>query len=129
MSAMNELLELQVRVGSPGDDPEEVDVLTRELLTELRDQPVETADLVGGGTAPPGTKGLIGPEQMEIAIKVGAHAFMFVLAVIEKRLASRGGTIRFEGKLNGTAIKFEGAAREFARLVAGATAKPANRAR
>lgn len=46
---------LQVNVGDDAD-AEERDYLTRQLLTEVRDLDVESADLVSGGDVPEGAK-------------------------------------------------------------------------
>ncbi len=51
-----EPVELVVHIGGDGLDAEQVDVLTRSLLVELRQLPVE-ARLATGGTAPRGAKG------------------------------------------------------------------------
>jgi hypothetical protein len=49
-------VELLVEVGASGADVEEVDRLTRDLLSELRELPVESANLVSDGQPGHGTK-------------------------------------------------------------------------
>ncbi len=49
-------VELLVEVGASGADVEEVDRLTRNLLSELRELPLESANLVSDGQPGHGTK-------------------------------------------------------------------------
>ncbi len=123
---MTRPLEFRIKVGSADGDREEIDLLTRDLLHELRDQPVESAEIVHEGTAPPGTKG-IDADTIVLLVKASATALEIVLALLQKRLHKTGGTIMFEGQVNGNPVKFQGAIDEFARLAAsfktGATAK------
>jgi hypothetical protein len=112
MAAM-ETLQFTVRPDVPDADAEELDRLTRELLHDLREQPVETADLVRGGPPPAGTKALDMPSA-EILVLVGTHSIKLILDIISRKRA----TVRFEGRLRGQQVKFEGAAKEFAKLLA-----------
>jgi hypothetical protein len=108
-----ENLQFTVRVDAPDGDPEELDEQTRRLLVELRDQPVESAELVRGGPLPAGAKGL-DPSTVEIAVIVGSASIKLVLDLLSRRR----GVVRFEGRVGGRNLKFEGAAKEFARMLA-----------
>lgn len=108
-----ETLEFTVRPDVADADAEEIDQLTRDLLRDLREQPVESADLVSQGPPPAGTKGL-DAGTAEIAVLVGTASIKLILDILSRKRA----TVRFEGRLRGTQVKFEGAAKEFARLLA-----------
>jgi hypothetical protein len=107
-----ETLRLTVRPDVPDADAEELDQHVRELLHDLREQPVEAADLVTGTPAPAGTKGLEAATA-EIAVLVGTASIKLIVDFLMRKRA----TIRFEGRLRGSHVKFEGAAKEFARLL------------
>ena len=108
-----ETLEFKVRLDAEDADAEELDERTRELLSDLREQPVESAELVrAAGGAPAGTKGL-DPKTAEIAVIVGSGAIKLVLELLSKRR----GIVSFEGAIGGKRIKFEGAAKQFAELL------------
>jgi hypothetical protein len=113
---MEQPVEFTIRVDTPDHDAEESDQLARELLRDLRDQPVDSAELVANGPAPAGTKGGLAAMGIEIAVVVGPHLVKLIVEMISKRLHGSG-TIRFEGKLGGSPVKFEGKAEEFARLL------------
>jgi hypothetical protein len=109
-----ETLEFKVRLDAEDADAEELDDRTRELLSDLREQPVESAELVrASGGAPPGTKG-IDPQTAEIAVVVASAAIKLVLDLLGKR----GGMVSFDGRIGGKRVKFEGAAKQFAELLA-----------
>jgi hypothetical protein len=111
-----ETLEFTVRLDAEDEDAEELDDRTRELLQDLRDQPVESAELVRAAAPPPGTKG-IDPQTAEIAVVVASAAIKLVLDL----LGRKHGVISFDGRIGGKRVKFEGAAKEFAQLIASVT--------
>jgi hypothetical protein len=108
---MSQQLEFTVRFDATDEDLEEVDRATRQLLQELRDEPVESAELVGA-KAPPGTKGLEAAAA-EIAVIVLPAA----IKILMEKLTRKRVTIRFEGRLGGNPVKFEGAAADFAQML------------
>jgi hypothetical protein len=108
-----EVHQLNVRADLPDADAEELDQETRELLAELRDLPVESAELIKSGPAPQGTKGL-DPAAAEIAVMVGTAS----LKLLIEYLMSKRTKISFEGRIGGGQVKFEGPAKDFARLLA-----------
>jgi hypothetical protein len=118
---MSQALEFTVRVDTTDEDLEEIDRATRQLLHDLRDEPVESAELVGG-KAPPGTKGLEAAAA-EIAVIVLPAA----IKILMEKLTRKRVTIRFEGRLGGNPVKFEGAASDFAQLLSTLTSTTAKR--
>jgi hypothetical protein len=114
---------LEFRVRLDGDDAEEIDIATRELLGEIRDLPVDSADLASDGAAiPPGTKA-VDSAMLEVLIKVGPPVLMLVVETLNRKLKLHGGSIRFEGRLGGSPVKFEGSGEEFKQLLSTLTGK------
>ena len=107
-------IELEIEVLATDTTEEELDKITRNLLSELRRTDVESANLVSIGTAPEGSKG----DPITIGT-LAVTAFPIVLpGVIDmiKGWASRGQgrTVKFKGK----GIEFEGSPEELQKLLA-----------
>jgi hypothetical protein len=108
-----EALNFEIEVISSEATEEELDRMTRNLLFELRQTDVESAELVSVGTAPDGTKG--------DAITIGTLAMTVVPAVLPvviemiRAWAGRreGRTVKFKGK----GIEFEGSPEELQKLL------------
>lgn len=106
---MDESIEFTIQVGVMEGDTEDVDQATRQLLAELRDQDVESVELVREGDVPEGTKSAD-------AITIGSIAVAVLPAVLPnlveflKSWTMRGQerTIKFKGKIEGQEIEFEG---------------------
>jgi hypothetical protein len=104
--------ELQVSVTEATED--ELDHLTRQLLKEVREIDVESAELTRGGPAPDGTKG--------DAITFGSIAIEVLPAVLPSLIAlvqawvtrGQGRTVKFKGK----GIEFEGSPEELQKVLA-----------
>ena len=103
--------ELQVSVADATDD--ELDRLTRQLLKEVRETDVESAELAKGGPAPAGSKG--DPITMgAIAIEVLPAVLPSVIALVQAWvMRGQGRTVKFKGK----GIEFEGSPEELQRLL------------
>ena len=118
---MSQPLEFTVRVQTTDEDLEEIDRATRQLLVDLRETPVESAELVAGA-APAGTKGMEAAA-LEIAVIVLPAA----IKILMEKLTRKRVTIRFEGRLGGNPVKFEGAAADFAQMLNALNELPAKR--
>jgi hypothetical protein len=91
--ASEEPVELRVQVDASGADAEEVGRLTRDLLAELRELPVESAELASAGAPPPGTRAA------GEAVAFGALAVSLLPKVFPKVVAFLQGWMkRGEGK-------------------------------
>lgn len=103
--------EIQVIVLDSTD--EELDNLTRQLLLEIRDLNVQSAELTQGGTTPTGSKGdpiTVG----SIAIEVLPAVLPSVIALIQAWvMRGQGRTVKFKGK----GIEFEGSPEELQKLL------------
>jgi hypothetical protein len=111
-------LTLEVNAG-PDATPEEIDLLTRQLLADLRQMELESADLLGAGPPPDGTKA-VDP------VTLGALAVAVLPSVIPKMvdfvqawsLRGQSRSIKFKGKIGGQDVEFEGPADELKVLMA-----------
>jgi len=105
--------EFQIEVSATDATDEELDRMTRQLLSELRELNVESAELAKGGLAPDGSKG--------DPITLGAIAFVAVPALLPKVvdlvqawiIRGQGRTVKFKGKR----IEFEGSPEELRKLL------------
>ncbi len=106
--------EFQIEVSATDATYEELDRMTRQLLSELRELDVESAELTRSGTAPQGSKG--------DPITLGSIALVVLPAALPKvfdlvqgwTTRGRGRTIKFKGK----GIEFEGTPEDLEKLLA-----------
>ncbi len=103
--------ELQVSIADATD--EELDRSTRQLLSQLRELDVESAELTRGGSAPQGSKG--DPITLgSIALVVLPAALPKVFDLVQGWASrGRGRTIKFKGK----GIEFEGTPEDLVKLL------------
>jgi hypothetical protein len=106
-------IELEIEILAKDTTEEDLDKLTRNLLKELRETDVESANLVSIGTAPVGSKGdpvTIGT----LAIEVLPVAIPSVIALVQAWvMRGQGRTVKFKGK----GIEFEGSPEELKKLL------------
>lgn len=103
-----EALRIDLQVGLQDSLPEDIDQLTRQLLGELQEQDVETAELVAGGSIPSGAKA-------GEAIELGVIAVAVLPALLPKlveffqawALRGQGRTIKFKGVVGGLPVELE----------------------
>lgn len=108
-----EVTKLDIEISASDATDEELDRMTRQLLSEIRQLDVESADLERSGAAPAGSKG--------DPVTLGAIAVVTLPAVLPKIIeslqawASRGQarTVKFKGQ----GIEFEGPADELRKLL------------
>lgn len=106
-------IELILNIHSEGATDEELDKLTRNLLSELRNTDTESAQLVAEGKAPDGTKGdpvTIG----SILLEVLPTAIPSIIALVQAwALRKDGRTVKFKGR----GFEFEGSPEELSKLL------------
>lgn len=115
--------ELTLQINLEGSDDEQLDHLTRQLLNEVRDLEIESAELVKSGAAPKGTKA-IDPTTL------GAIALVALPAVLPKLIdflqswvmRQHGRTIKFKGKIGDRDIEYEGALEDLKTLISDSSA-------
>ena len=109
----SELTKLKIEVSAEDVTDEEVDRMTRQLLSELRDLDVESAELTRGGPAPAGTKGdpiSIGSIALELLPSVLPSVFGLIQAWASR---GQGRTVKFKGE----GIEFEGSLEDLQKLL------------
>jgi len=121
MSLESNTTRLVLHINTEDADVEYRDRLTRQLRRELQDlEGVETAGLVTGGSAKPGSKSgdVVAIGQIAIAV---LPALMPKLVEFVQAWALRGQnrSVEFEGEIGAQKIKFKGSAKDFNTLLAG----------
>jgi hypothetical protein len=98
-------------------DAESIDSLTRQLMEELREQNLETVDLVVG-EAPAGTKAADPVTIGAIAVTVLPGVLTKLVEFVQAwSLRGQGRTVKFKGILSGRQIEFEGSSEDFKNVI------------
>lgn len=107
------LIRLNLEISTNDATEEEIDRLTRQLLAELKQTGIESAELVKDSSAPEGSKGdpvTIGA----LAIEVLPVAIPSMIALLQAWIMrGQGRTVKFKGR----GIEFEGSPEELKRLL------------
>ena len=108
-----EPIQLNIEVSATDATVEDIDQMTRHLLSELKELNIESADLAKAGPAPEGSKGdpvTIG----SIAIELLPAVLPSVIGLVQAwSTRGQGRTVKFKGK----GIEFEGSPEEFQKLL------------
>ena len=106
--------EFQLEVSAGDATDEELDRITRQLLSELRELNVESAELTKGGAAPAGSKG--DPTAIgSIALELFPAVLPSVISLVQSWMTrGQGRTVKFKGR----GIEFEGSPEELQKLLA-----------
>ncbi len=115
----NDITSLNIQISEQDATQEDIDRMTRQLLSELRDQEVESADLAHGGEAPTGTKAVDPVTIGTIAMTVLPAALPKIVDFIQS-WAMRGSnrTVKFKGRIGKSDIDFEGSSEDLQKLLA-----------
>ena len=94
-----------------GADAEEVDRLSRQLRSELRDLDVDGVAPVPAGAAPAGSKGADAASVTELLVTLSASggAFAMVVATVRDWLARRAGGHKVTLTIDGDTLELDGA--------------------
>ena len=110
-----ELIELSLEISASDASEDEVDALTRQLLNELNDMEVESAELTKGGAAPDGTKSVDPVIMGQIAVAVLPIAISKIVEAIQAwALRGDNRTVKFKYK----GMEFEGSAKDLQKILA-----------
>ena len=106
--------EFHIEVSATDATDEELDSMTRQLLSELRELNVESAELTKGEPAPFGSKG--DPIALgSIALELFPAVLPSVIGLVQSWMTrGQGRTVKFKGK----GIEFEGSPEELQKLLA-----------
>lgn len=109
-----EKAEFEIQVSAADATEDELDRLTRQLLKEVRETNVNSAELTRGGPAPVGSKG--DPITFgSIAIELMPAVLPSVIGLVQAWVTrGQGRTVKFKGK----GIEFEGSPEELQKLLA-----------
>jgi hypothetical protein len=112
------LTQLNIEISASDATEEDIDRMTRQLLSELRETDVESAQLAKGGPAPAGSKGdpiAIGTIALEVLPAILPSVLGLVQAWVSR---GQGRTVKFKGKIGRELIEFEGSPEEFQKVLA-----------
>ena len=108
-----DLTHLNIEISASDATEEDIDRMTRQLLSELRDLDVESADLAKGGATPEGSKGdpiAIGSIVLQVAPAVLPSVIGLVQSWVTR---GQGRTVKFKGR----GIEFEGSPEELQKVL------------
>jgi hypothetical protein len=106
--------EFYIQVSAIDATEEDVDRMTRQLLAELRDTDVESAELTKGGEAPAGTKSGDQVTMGSIVISALPTVIPAVVTLVQAWTSrGQGRIVKFKAK----GIEFEGSPEEFQKLL------------
>jgi hypothetical protein len=106
--------EFYIQVSAIDATEEDVDRMTRQLLSELRETDVESAELAKGGEAPRGTKSGDLVSMGSIVISTLPTVIPAVVSLVQAWSSrGQGRTVKFKAK----GIEFEGSPEEFQKLL------------
>jgi hypothetical protein len=126
----SKLTHLNLEISAGDASVEDIDRMTRQLLSELRDMDVESAALTKDRPAPAGTKSVDPVTAGAIAIAVLPTVLPKIVEAIQAWvLRGSNRTVKFKGKVAGQAIEFEGSAEELQKLIASLSAKKAKKSK
>jgi hypothetical protein len=109
----NDRVEFNIEVSAYDTSAEDIDWMTRQLLSELRELDVESVELTRGGAAPAGSKG--DPITLgSIAIEVLPAVLPSIIGLVQAWASrGRGRTVKFKAE----GIEFEGSPEDFQKLI------------
>ncbi|MDZ7689573.1 MAG: hypothetical protein U5K69_00125 [Balneolaceae bacterium] len=106
--------QLLVQVKTEDGDPDEIDRLTRQLLLELREEDVESAELAREDNLPPGAKSVEAVTLGAIVMAVLPNAIPKIIELVQSWIErGTGRNVVFKGQINGENVEFEGSSKDF----------------
>lgn len=113
-----DIINLDLEVSEKDVSAEELDTLTRELLGELQELQIESAELKKGASIPAGAKAADPVTIGSIMVAVLPNFLPKVVEFVQSwALRSQGRTVKFRGKIAGQPVEFEGHAEDLQKLI------------
>ncbi len=113
-----EPFEFQIEIFAQNAGEEDIDLMTRQLLAEVRQMDVESVSLIENDSAPSGTKSADPVTIGALAVAVLPNLLPKVVEAIQAwALRGQGKTVKFKGKVGRQTIEFEGSAEELEKLL------------
>ena len=95
-----DLTQLNIEISASDVTEEDIDQMTRQLLSELRETDVESAELAKGGIAPSGTKSGDLVTMGSIVISALPAVLPAVVGLVQAwATRGQGRTVKFKGKV------------------------------
>jgi hypothetical protein len=114
-----DLAELKIEVAASDATEEDLDRMTRQLLSELRETDVESAELAKGEEAPQGTKSGEAETMGSIVISVLPTVLPVIVGLVQAWAGrGQGRQVKFKGQIGRGLIDFEGSPEELQKLLA-----------
>ena len=114
----NQATEIILEISATDVTVEDVDQMTRQLLLELRELEIESAELLQGDSAPQGAKAVDPVTTGAIALAVFPTALPKIIEAVQAWvLRSNNRTVKFKGKIAGQIIEFEGHTEDLETLI------------
>lgn len=120
-----DLARLNIEITASDATEEDIDLMTRQLLSELRETNIESVRLASAGEAPAGAKSGDAFTVGSLAISALPTVLPAVVGLVQA-WASRGQgrRVKFKGQIGGGTVEFEGSAEELQKLIASLAAVP-----
>ena len=110
--------QLKIEISASDATEADIDLMTRQLLYELRETDVESAELAKGGAAPHGTKSGDAVTVGSIVISALPTVLPGIVSLVQAWAArGQGRTVKFKGQVGGGTIEFEGPPQELQKLL------------
>jgi hypothetical protein len=114
-----ELTQLHIKISASDATDEDIDRMTRPLLSELRETDVDSVELSRGEDAPTGTKSGDPVTMGSIVISALPTVLPAIIGLVQAWAArGQGRTVKFKGKVGREIFEFEGSPEEFQKLLA-----------
>jgi hypothetical protein len=116
--------QLRIEISASDATEEDIDQMTRQLLSELRETNVESAELAGRGASPLGAKAGDAFTIGSIVISALPAVLPVVVGLVQAWVSrGEGRMVRFKGQIGAKMIEFEGSAEELLELIASMEAR------
>ena len=113
-----DLTQLNIEISASDATEEELDRMTRQFLSELRETDVESAELAKGGDAPRGTKSGDPVAMGSIVMTVLPTILPAIVGMVQTwATRGHGRTVKFKGKIGREMIEFEGSPEDLQSLL------------
>jgi hypothetical protein len=120
-----ELTQLNIEISASDATEEDIDLMTRQLLSELRETDVESARLAAGGEVPQGTKSGDAVTVGSIVISALPTVLPAIIGLVQGWAArGQGRTVKFKGQIEGGMVEFEGSPEELQKLILSLKPRP-----
>jgi hypothetical protein len=119
-----DLAQLNIEITASDATEEDLDLMTRQLLSELQETDVDSAGLADGGEAPLGTKSGDVIALGSIVVSALPTVLPTIVGLVQAWAArGQGRTVKFKGKIGGGVVEFEGSPEELQKLLVSLEAK------